>query len=346
MQEKLKSGDRVKHATRIDWGLGQVLAEESGNRIKVYFEDVGAKEFTLEFAKFIRVFGEEAQSDYLTALVNSYQVELNKPTPSGNPKIAFTTFPKAVEIFLSYFPSGFQDKRYLEGASGERQCKVSAHQLMLELLGQKAFSELLQEGYYSEIIDRATSVMNKANLIQHYEKIWFASGNKTSQNHYHGETWLADEDEEQGSIPGEIRFSNGMTEADQKKFAESLFDLLYGSAEMRARFERFSAMVYDIPFGVHPALKAANWPVTTYFLFIAFPAQHMLFNEVTKSVANILGVGISYKPELNWLTYGQVLEFAELIHKKLCRDGREILVPRDMIDIQSFFWVISPSYLQ
>lgn len=344
MQEKFKSGDRVKHATRIDWGLGQVLAEESGDRIKVYFEDVGVKEFTLEFAKFIRVLGEEAQSDYLTALVNNYQVELNKLTLGGR-LITFTTFPKAVENFLSYFPSGFQDRRYLEGVSGERQYKVLAHQLMHELLGQKAFSELLRQANYREVIDRVKSVMNKTNLIKHYEKIWFASENKTNQNYSNDGGWLLNEDEE-SSISGEIRFANGMTEEDQKKFAESLFDLLYGIDEMRTRFERFSTMVYDIPIDVNPELKAANWRVTTYFLFLTFPTQHMFFNEITKNTAKILGVGISYKPELNWLTYSQVLGFVELIRKKLCKDGREILVPRDMIDIQSFIWVISPGYLR
>lgn len=53
---------------------------------------------------------------------------------------------------------------------------------------------------------------------------------------------------------------------------------------------------------------------------------------------------INYRSELNWLTYNRVLELAELIRTKLIKDGRETLAPRDLIDVQSFIWVIAPSY--
>lgn len=306
MQEKFKAGERVKHATKTEWGIGEVLADESGGRVKIFFEDVGAKELDLEHAKFIRVFGEEAKSDYLTALVRNYKTELTKSASTGKKKTEFMPFSKAVQNFLSYFPDGFQDPNYLDGKSDERKYKKAASQLMIELLGKEVFKGLLQQGNFKEVLDRATKVMNKTDLIHHIEKIWFANGVTTETN--------------------------------QKKFAESLFDLLYGDSEIRIRFERFSEMLSEI--------GAAKWPIATYFLFITFPDSHMFLKPMAiQNAANTLGMEINYRPELNWITYSRVLELAELIQSQLHKDGREILVPKDMIDVQSFVWIISPGYL-
>ena len=60
--------------------------------------------------------------------------------------------------------------------------------------------------------------------------------------------------------------------------------------------------------GIH----AATWPIATYFLFIAFPeSQIFLKPEVTKNGADVLGLSIDYRPELNWTTYSKVLHLAE-----------------------------------
>lgn len=307
MQEIYKLGERVKHATKTEWGIGEVLANQSGGRVKVFFEDVGAKEFDLGHAKFVRLSGDEGESDYLTALVKHYQAELGKPAPAGKPKPGFMSFSKAVQNFLSYFSSGFNDPEYLDGAGNERKYKEEAHQFMLELLDRETFKELLQQENFKEICDRAKRVVNKTNLISPYEKIWFSNGVGTEANH--------------------------------QKFAESLFDLLYGEHEMQIRFERFSALLTEI--------GAAKWPIATYFLFITFPENHMFLKPVvTQDAANVLSQEINYRPEVNWLTYSQVLALAERIRKELHKDGRADLAPRDMIDVQSFIWITAPGYFK
>ncbi len=305
MQEQLKLGDRVKHATRTDWGLGEVLADAHGGRIRIFFEDVGVKEFQLDTAKFIQVFGEEADSTYLTALVKRFNSETKNPKQAHKSKSGFIPFAAAIANFLSYFPKGFQDPKYLKGASNEREYKDAATELMRELLGREVFQDLLRQGQFKVIVERAKKVMNNTTLIHHYEKIWFANGLATDER--------------------------------QKQFAESLFDLLYGNDEMRVRFERFSTMLYE--------MKAAKWPIITYFLFIAFPDRHLFLKpEVTRNAANILNFEINYRPELNWLTYSLVLEMADSIRDKLNKDGGENFTSCDMIDIQSFIWIIAPEY--
>lgn len=307
MADKFKVGYRVKHLTKTEWGIGEVIADEAGGRVKIFFEDVGAKEFDLSHAKFVFLTGDEGKSEYLTALVNHHKAELKKSVLTGKQKPSFMPFSKAVENFLSYFPEGFQDPKYLVGATNERQYKVDANELMLSLLNQSDFLELLEKGDVKEIRDRAKKVVNKTNLISPYEKIWFSNG-----------------------IAAEVN---------QKRFAESLFDLLYGDGEMHVRFEQFANLLSEI--------GAAKWPIATYFLFVTFPKTQMFLKPiVTQDAANVLGQEINYKPEPNWLTYSQVLALAERIRVELNKDGRQILAPRDMIDVQSFIWVTAPGYFE
>ena len=81
-------------------------------------------------------------------------------------------------------------------------------------------------------------------------------------------------------------------EANQKKFAESLFDLLYGESEMQIRFEHFAELLSEI--------GAAKWPIATYFPFVTFPESHMFLKPlVTQAAANVLSQEINYRPELN-----------------------------------------------
>jgi hypothetical protein len=310
MSQKFKRGERVKHATKTEWGIGEVLADESGGNLQIFFEDDGPKIFdpAHDHAKFVRLSGSDGESDYLTALVKHHHSQAAKPTPTGaKKKPEFKPFAQAVANFLGYFPAGFRDPAYRDGAGNERAYKMEAHLLMTQLLNKELFLSLLRKGEFKEISDQAKRVVGKTNLISPYEKIWL---------------------------------SNSLApETNQKNFAESLYDLLYGQDEMQPRFERFAEML--------AAVRAAKWPIATYFPFITFPKDHMFLKPVvTQDAAAVLGQEINYRPELNWLTYSQVLALAERIRKELYKDGREDLKPQDMIDVQSFIWVTAPGYFQ
>ena len=85
-------------------------------------------------------------------------------------------------------------------------------------------------------------------------------------------------------------------------------------------------------------LGADKWTTASYFLFILIPEKYMFVNPmVTKNAAEISAIVLNYRPQLNWLTYKSVLEFSEYLRSALAE-----LKPRDMIDVQSFMWCISP----
>jgi hypothetical protein len=119
----------------------------------------------------------------------------------------------------------------------------------------------------------------------------------------------------------------------RKEFSARLYDLLYGKSELKERFMAFSKMLQDI--------EAAKWTTATYFLFIFYPDRYMFLKPTnTKNAASLSAFQINYRSDLNWLTYKSVLDFSEYLKSQLWQ-----LKPRDMIDVQSFMWYITPGQM-
>jgi hypothetical protein len=115
-------------------------------------------------------------------------------------------------------------------------------------------------------------------------------------------------------------------------FATSLFTLLYDDGPLQVRFEKFADCL--------ERLEAAKWTTATYFLFLAFPEEQMFLKPtVTQNAAELVKAELNYKPELNWRTYQKLLEFSGYLRDELAKMG---MPARDMIDVQSFMWCITP----
>jgi hypothetical protein len=118
--------------------------------------------------------------------------------------------------------------------------------------------------------------------------------------------------------------------AHQQAFAAALYNLLYGDDDLQPRFETYADVLEGI--------SAAKWTIATYFLFMVYPEEHMFLKPiVTQKTAAISRFEINYRPDLNWRTYKSVLAFGNYLKAELVG-----LLPRDMIDVQSFMWCISP----
>lgn len=203
MQDTYKRGERVKHGTKPEWGLGEVLTDQSGEHVQVIFEDAGLKKFKLGIAPFVKVSGEESKSDYLSALVKRHV------HPKGKSRSwtdgAAVPFARVVEDFLRHFPGGFQDPQY---AAQEWEYKQRAHLFTVEQLDREAMQKLIVAGDYVAICNRARTLMGRTNLISPYEKLWLRNGLDS---------------------PGR-----------KQLFAQSLNELLYGEGSEQMRFEAFT----------------------------------------------------------------------------------------------------------
>ncbi len=284
---EIQTGDKVRHPKMPAWGLGKVIEVKREGRARVFFIHAGEKLLDLEHVALEKIEGAEAKNFIL-----------DSPTLEERLKDKdFRSLPDALSDFRSFFPEGFEDQGYLKE---ERTYKIEAHQLIKETLNKEAYSALLAEGDFDEIVKRAHHVVNKTNLIFPNEKMALKDGLK-----------------------------NGI---DKQLFAIALFDLLYGDEELRPRFEAFAQLLDRI--------GAAKWTTATYFLFLAFPEEHMFLKPtVAQHAANLVKAELNYRSDLNWLTYKCLLEFSQGLKTYLVDEG---MPPRDMIDVQSFMWCIAP----
>jgi len=201
--------------------------------------------------------------------------------------------------FLEYFPEGFHDAGYLES---ERGYKVETHERWEEALGAREFRALTRAGAYGEIAARAVRVEQRSrhSMIFSFEKM---------------------------ALRDAVRSPAGA-----RAFATGLFDLLHGGGSLSRRFERWIAVVANLP---RRQTRVLTWPLVTVFGFIAQPDVHIFLKPtVSRRAASAYGFEFDYASRPSWTVYESMLKFAARVR----RDTVD-LRPRDMIDAQSFIWV-------
>jgi hypothetical protein len=183
----------------------------------------------------------------------------------------------------------------------ERDYKWSAHQQWNEVLNFTGYRALLQKRKYSQIASLALTIESRTNLLFSFEKMAIRDALK--------------------SPVGARSFSRG------------LFEFLYGTEPASERFELWRDVVAGLP---RKQTRVLTWPVLTVFGFIAQPESYMFLKpNVTRIAAQKYGFNFEYQSRPIWNTYESLLKFARAVRRDL-RDFR----PRDMIDIQSFIWVL------
>ncbi len=199
--------------------------------------------------------------------------------------------------FLRFFPEGFYDEKYI---AWERGYKWEAHEQWEEMLERGAYRALLRAGEFAEVAARAVRIESRTNLLFSFEKMALRDAVKTADG--------------------------------ARSFATGLYDFLYGSGSVEAKFRRWVDVVSALP---RKQTRVLTWPLVTVFGFIALPETHIFLKpNVTRAAAREYGFDFQYQSRPSWETYSNFLEFAELIRRDL-RDMK----PRDMMDLQSFMWV-------
>ena len=188
----------------------------------------------------------------------------------------------------------------------EREYKWEAHEQWTQLLGQTEYHRLILAKEYEEVCRRALRVESRTNLLFSFEKM---------------------------ALHDAVRTAEGA-----RAFALGLYQWLHGTRHMEERFEAFVEMVEALP---RRQTRVLTWPLVSVFGFIAQPKQHLFLKPlITKQAAKAYHFPFAYASRPSWGTYENVLEFAALIKEDIAD-----LKPRDMIDVQSFIFVLgSPFY--
>jgi hypothetical protein len=183
----------------------------------------------------------------------------------------------------------------------ERDYKWRAHERWSEDLGPAAFAAAIRRREFGEIARRAVGIEARTNLLFSFEKMALRDGVKTP--------------------------------AGARTFAQGLHVLLHGRGSDESRFERWIEALERLP---RRQTRVLTWPVATVFPFLADPRRHVFLKpNVTRRAAREYGFDFEYRSRPNWATYQSLLAFAAQVR----RDQAD-LKPRDMIDLQSFVWVL------
>jgi hypothetical protein len=183
----------------------------------------------------------------------------------------------------------------------ERGYKWEAHKQWEKLLERSLFRSLMEAGEFSAIARHAVQIESRTNLLFSFEKM---------------------------ALRDAVKIGNGA-----QTFSEGLYGFLHGTGSLATRFDRWCEVVSTLP---RKQTRVLTWPVVTVFGFIAQPEMHVFLKpNVTRKAAGEYGFDFRYSSHPNWETYANLLEFAKVVKRDL-KDLR----PRDMIDIQSFIWVL------
>ena len=183
----------------------------------------------------------------------------------------------------------------------ERNYKWNAHLEWEGELNRDAYRSLLRAGQYREIAARAIRIESRTNLLFSFEKMALRDAVK--------------------SIRGAQLFTKG------------LFDFLYGPGTPAGRFEGWCHAVARLP---RKQTRVLTWPVVTVFGFMAQPKTHIFLKpNAMRAAARLCGATFTYEPRPSWESYTSFLEFVRAMRRDI-----QDLRPRDMIDLQSFLWVV------
>lgn len=186
----------------------------------------------------------------------------------------------------------------------ERGYKWKAHERWSESLSRPVFRRLLNEGEFREISALALKSLSRTNLLFSFESM---------------------------ALRDALKSASGA-----KQFSEALYEMLHGRGSLPRRFDHWCEAVAALP---KKQSRVLTHPVVTVFGFLALPDTHIFFKPtVTRTAAERYGFELPYASRPSWETYRNVLDFASVVAADL-----QELKPKDMIDIQSFIWVIGSS---
>jgi len=183
----------------------------------------------------------------------------------------------------------------------ERNYKWNAHLTWNEHLNKEEYQRMLAARKYADIANTAVRIESRTNLLFSFEKMALRDAVKPPEG--------------------------------AKAFSQGLYNYVYGEEPLRQRFEKFTDTLSTLP---RKQTRVLTWPLQTVFGFIGNPDEHIFLKpRVTKLAAEKYGFDFHYISRPNWDTYRNLLAFAEEIGADQADLG-----PRDLIDMQSFMWVL------
>ena len=166
--QKIKKGSRLRHATKPEWGVGQLLEDANSQSFHVFFEGKGDIFLDVAVAdKLIWVTGVEAQS----ALLDHLYVPAHGKSRPGR------TIAELKARLLKNYSGGLHGEKMKDH---ERDYKDRLSELARQWYSPDGLQSALSEGRYADVVQLAYQLVKCSdnNLPATFEKMAFANAVK------------------------------------------------------------------------------------------------------------------------------------------------------------------------
>jgi hypothetical protein len=297
----------VRHSRKPEWGIGKLdegLGE--GPPYRYAFADGETRAFpeqSLSLLTHVDPFEAEreaAQARAAAAAAAAAGGSRRKQAarPDAPPPERASSLERQIEIFLTRYPAGFEDEKFVEderGVPGTRK----AGRLGSTLVAQEELA-----------IDPLRDL-----LLAKHGVGTFALLRKIAQK---SRGFLAPED----LLPTSALTADGLVE---QRLCETLFDLVHGKGPVDDRFETFVKIVPS---------AAATWPLMTLAPALFDPSKHLFVHPgVTFRQSEILGTPVRGLGRPTGTLYAGLLSGAKKLAEALSQRG---IAPRDLLDVHAF----------
>lgn len=164
----LRKGARIRHTSRPEWGVGQLLEDATSQELRIFFEQKGEVCFSPDAAKKLAVV--EGTEAFSLLLDNLY-------LPGPGASRPMVTIAQAKLRLLEMFPGGLHGQKMAEK---ERTYKDSLRQMCEGWCCAENLNKLVETGQYEAVFELAHRLVKHSanNFPSHFEKMAFRDGAK------------------------------------------------------------------------------------------------------------------------------------------------------------------------
>ena len=277
------------HGTRKDWGLGVLAGERDGKRS--YLFESGEERIMGGGAYDMMRKVAPLNSEQQATLVRLTALVARRQGRAEPSKAAGFSLLEQLEGLHRDFPKGFADPAWqVENRAGRLRASGLAE--AQEQLSLKSLDAMLKAQQFDGVWTAISKILRAA-------------------------AWVP-VDQLKAPPAGTLL----------QPFAGAARELLYGSAELEQRVDRFVA-AYETAFQ-----RTARWETATALNALVFPAEHILVDLASfRKQLKALGAKGTLPPRPTGAAYARCLNAARIIFSKLAESGE---VPTDLLDVHDF----------
>lgn len=289
----------LRHVKRPQWGLA-ILAWERDDRRAYQFEDGRLRKFKEGYYELMQPAESKQRSE--EAVIADLLAAIGTTSTTRKTLKASATFDEQVELFRTLYPGGFQGEKWTEehrGTADGRDLKRHRDPVIARAareLGRDAVEAMMAGGRYGDLKSAVTELLASTSLV--------------SLRH--------------------VKTMRGLDEAETRRFAEAVAELLHGEGDFGPRFKPWLAVLDDV-LGGKP-----SWRIATVLPALLQPDQHVCVRHSAfiRQAASIAPTSrYSRRPRAR--SYRNFRRVARVAFTRL--EAAE-LQPRDLMDVHDFIW--------